>query len=57
MKLLFGNTGSGLTLALFWVVFVGTAFLSKVATLMQSWVLGMWAQQYEWHDSQDVSVA
>lgn len=56
VKLLFGNYGSGFGLILFWFTFVGSAFASRVATVTESWVVGVWAHQYELHDPQDVPV-
>lgn len=56
VNLLFGNTGSGVTLVLFWVCFVGFVFATRLATTLETWVLSLWARQYELQDPRDVSV-
>ncbi|THH01527.1 hypothetical protein EW026_g1193 [Hermanssonia centrifuga] len=60
VKLLFSNTSSGTAgLIVFWVVYFGALFLSKLAITTESWVLALWARQYEIHmgDPSEVSVS
>ncbi|PSS37122.1 hypothetical protein PHLCEN_2v995 [Hermanssonia centrifuga] len=60
LKLLFSNTSSGTAgLVVFWVVYFGALFFSKLAITTESWVLALWARQYEIHmgDPSEVSVS
>ncbi|KAF7792450.1 hypothetical protein EIP86_003487 [Pleurotus ostreatoroseus] len=57
VNLFFSNTGLGLSgVAFFWVFFLLPAFMSKLASVLDNWVLGLWARQYETHEAQEVSV-
>ncbi|KAJ3557435.1 hypothetical protein NM688_g1474 [Phlebia brevispora] len=56
-NLLFGNTGNGFNALVFWIAFIGSIFTSKLAQTLGPWILGMWAQEYESRDPQDVSAS
>ena len=57
VNLFFSSTGIGLSgVAFFWILFLLPAFMSKMASVFDNWVLGLWAGQYESHEAQDVSV-
>ncbi|EKM58631.1 uncharacterized protein PHACADRAFT_90147 [Phanerochaete carnosa HHB-10118-sp] len=56
MKLLLLNTAKGPMLVVFWLVFLSAMLASRSAAILDSWVLGLWARQYEIHDPSQVSV-
>ncbi|GJE87807.1 multidrug resistance-associated ABC transporter [Phanerochaete sordida] len=56
MKLLLTNTADSPGLPVFWIVFMTAMLASRSASTLDSWVLGLWARQYELHDPSDVSV-
>lgn len=56
VKLLIDNMGVGVGLLVSWLIFIIPIFLSKAASVLSSWVLGLWARQYETHDPAQVSV-
>ncbi len=56
VKLLINNMGAGVGLLVFWLIFIGLIFLAKTASILSSWVLGLWARQYATHDPAQVSV-
>lgn len=56
VKLLINNMGVGVGLLVFWLIFIVPIFLAKAASVLSSWVLGLWAKQYETHDPAQVSV-
>ena len=56
VKLLLNNMGDGVGLLIFWLMFIVPTFLTKAASALSSWVLGLWARQYELQDPAQVSV-
>ncbi|GJE87808.1 multidrug resistance-associated ABC transporter [Phanerochaete sordida] len=56
IKMLFANTAKPSELPLFWFLVLTITVLCRLATIMDSWVLGLWARQYETHDPSQVSV-
>ena len=56
VKLLLNNMGDGVGLLIFWLMFIVPTFLAKAASVLSSWVLGLWARQYELQDPAQVSV-
>ncbi|GJE87804.1 multidrug resistance-associated ABC transporter [Phanerochaete sordida] len=57
LKLLLANTAKGPGLAAFWVTFLVAFLGSRCLSILNTWVLGLWAREYEMHDPAQVSVS
>ena len=55
VKLYFGALG-GDSPIIFWSMFLGGMFLTRLIQTAQAWYLGYWARQYETHDPSEVDV-
>ncbi|KAI0918391.1 hypothetical protein AcV5_002391 [Taiwanofungus camphoratus] len=56
LKLFFSSLGGRHPVA-FWFWLFGSYILSELASVIQIWVLGLWARQYERHQSSEVAVS
>ena len=56
VKLLLLNTAEGPGVWIFWIVFLCAFLASRSAAILDSWVLGLWARQYEIRDPSQVPV-
>ncbi|KAI0941922.1 hypothetical protein AcV7_002478 [Taiwanofungus camphoratus] len=56
LKLFFTSLGGRHPVA-FWFWLFGSYILSELASVIQIWVLGLWARQYEKHQSSEVAVS
>ena len=56
VKLLLLNTAEGPGVWIFWAVVLCAFLASRSAAILNSWVLGLWARQYEIRDPSQVSV-
>ncbi|KAJ3557433.1 hypothetical protein NM688_g1472 [Phlebia brevispora] len=54
-KLFFGNTGTGAGLYIFWLMYLLPLLVARFAAILDIWVLGAWARQYEIRDPAEVS--
>ena len=41
----------------FWTLYLGFGILSRLLYTLQTWVLALWAEQYEFKHPEDVSVS
>ncbi|KAJ3556039.1 hypothetical protein NM688_g2249 [Phlebia brevispora] len=57
LKLLFVNMGAGAGFVVFWMGYIVPVLAARATLVLDSWVLGLWARQYELHDPTQVSVS
>lgn len=51
-----GNMSFGSGTLFFWLIYILPVMVARIATVLDSWILGRWSHQYEIKDPAQVSV-